>query len=555
MRIGRVPLGGGFVPERRSTSGSTYARAKARLEAAIAAEPGSAGLKLELGTLALVEGDFQTAEANLRAARELAPSEARIALRLADLLVETGRIEEGAEACREASALAGETPLGKEAALELALLERELELVHRPLAEARSLASTGRPSAAEANRLGCLELLAGGIEKAAEAFVRALGLAPDSPQAALNFGFVQGLASVEPAGLKRSARELISAAERFPAEPRLHLHLAELYEASSLYDASIKQIEKALDKDPSCIEAYDLAARYSLLGTGDEPPLEKKVNSTIERLERELASAPDDPERKKAFAIGLLGRARYRSGASTGEGAARPHEVAPDRGDADRAREILEGLGTGDEEVAIRLAECTEGAGDVAGAEGILRSSADESPGAYRPLFELAGLHLRTGRPDGAVELFARAVELASEEATVYQSLRYALSSSRRLRLAELAAGERLEVHPDDAEARVMLGRAYIDAMRLDAAVEVLTEATKLAPPNASAHAELGRALARLKRTGDAETSFRRAAEIDPDLPEAHRGLGNILLQQPGRMREGLKELELYRKLRSGSGK
>ncbi len=54
MRIGQVPLGGGFVPERRSTSGSTYAKAKARLEAAIAAEPESAGLKLELGTLASV---------------------------------------------------------------------------------------------------------------------------------------------------------------------------------------------------------------------------------------------------------------------------------------------------------------------------------------------------------------------------------------------------------------------------------------------------------------------------------------------------------------------
>jgi tetratricopeptide (TPR) repeat protein len=545
-------LGGGFVPERRSTSGSTYTRAKARLSAAIAAEPESAGPRLELGTLALVEGDFQTAEESLRAARELAPREARIALRLADLLVETGRIEEGAEACREAAALAGETALGKEASLELELLERELELVHRPLAEARSRASAGGSSAAEANRLGCLELLAGGIEKAAEAFLRALDLAPDSPQAALNFGFVQGLASVEPAGLKRSARELISAAERFPAEPRLHLHLAELYEASSLYDASIKQIEKALDKDPSCIEAYDLAARYSLLGTGDEPPLEKKVHSTIERLERELASAAEDTALQKALAIGLLGRARYRSGATSGEGIARPHEVAPGSGDVERAREILEGLGTGDVDAAIRLAECREGAGDVAGAEGILRSSAEESPGAYRPLFELAGLNLRTGRPEGAVELFTKAVELASEEATVYQSLRYALSSSRRLRLAELAARERLEGDPDSLEARVMLGRAYTDAMRLDAAVDVLTEATELAPADASAHAELGRALARMKKLPEAEASFRRAVEVDPDLPEAHRGLGNLLLQEPARMREGLKELELYRKLRSG---
>lgn len=539
------------MPEKERASGSTYARAKARLEKAISAEPEGAELRLELGTLALVEGDFETAETNLRAARALAPGDARIALRLADALAETGRFEEGAAACREAAKAAAGTPLGKEASLELELMERELALVHRPLEEMRARVAARAPGPNDLNRLGCLELLAGRIQGAAEAFRRAVELDPDSPQAALNLGFVQGLASVEPAGLKRSARELLSALERFPSEARLHLHLAELYESSSLYDASIQQIEKALKANPSCVEAYDLAARYALLGAGKEPPLEKKIEETIERLEGELASGGGDPARKKALALGLIGRARYRSAEVPRERAEFPHEAGGAREDSERACSLLEEIGEGDEEAAIRLAECKERAGDLEEAERLLRSSGQAALGSPRPFFELAGLRLRTGRPDEAVELFAKAAVLAPEEATIYQSLRYALSSSRRLRIAELAAREGLARHPDDAEARVALGRAYIDAMKLHAAVEVLTEATKLAPDNALAHATLGRALARLK-SGEAESSFRRAVEIDADLPEAHRGLGNLLLQQPGRMRDGLRELELYRKLRPG---
>ncbi len=542
------------MPKKQSTSGSAYAKAKARLEKAIAANPAAADPRLELGTLAFVAGDFETAEASLNLARDLAPDDPRAGLRLADLYVETGRPDEAADAWREVLKLKDATPLCGEAAVELELVERELELVHRPLAALRRELAGRAPSATDLNRLGCRELLAGRIEPAAKAFRRALESKPATPGAALNFGFVQGLAAVGPPGLKRSARAIISAIKSFPAEPRLYLHLAEVYESSSLYDASIMQIEKALEADPSCVEAYDIAARYALLGTGGTPPLEEKIDRAIARLKVELAPDPEDAARIKSLACGLVGRARYRSGVHAGEDGSRPHEPSGAREDLDRACALLQKLvnktSDGDEDAAIRLAEGREKAGDVERAEELLSRAAAEHPRSYRPRFELGGLRLRTGRPDEAVELFAEAVDLAPEEATVHQSLRYALTSARRLRLAEYAARARLERNPDDVEARVALGRARIDAMRLDAAVEVLAGAAELSPEAAGPQAELGRAYVKLGRTADAEASFRRAVELDALAPEPHRGLGNLLLGQPGRMREGVDELDLYRKLR-----
>ncbi len=530
--------------------GSTYAAAKARIEGRIAEDPSNAETSLELGMLALVAGDLATAEAAIRRASDIIPEDPRAHVRLADVYVEQGRLDEASQEYARALALGRDSGVGEEARLELELVEREIEMVRRPLADARS------DDAGDPNRLGCLELLAGSIERAGEAFRRALEGDPESLQAALNFGLVQGLAYVEPSGLKRSVGELITASKRFPDEPRLLLHLAELYEASSLYEASTQRVLAALDVAPSCLEAYDIAARYGLLETDAEEtsPLEEKVEGVVARLEAELAEAPGDASRKKALALALLGRARFRA-AAVGGTTDLPHKPEPQTDDVARACELLEDVLDHDEEVAIRLAECRERSGREADAEALLDRAVKEHSESYRPVFELAGLRLRTGRPDDAVGLFGRAAEIAPAEATIYQSLRYALSTARSLRLAELAAKVELAHNPGSAGARIRLGVAYTEAHRLDAAVEALEEATRLAPESAEAHTALGRAYSQLERPGEAEASLRRAVEIAPAWPEAHRRLGDLLLSRPGRTREGLEELETYRKLKAEGGK
>lgn len=526
------------MPERESHFGAAYAAARERLERELARRPDDPALRLELAQLAYVAGDFDTSERELREVIRLAPAEARAHLRLGDVLAEKERVEEALTEYREAERLAAGSPLAKEAALEAELAQIEVDTVVRPLREAEA-AGVGRArTPAELNRLGGLQLLAGRIEDAASSFRKALSLAPGSLQAALNLGFVQGLAAVEPARLKRSVRELASALERFPSEPRLQLHLAELYEASSLYEAAIQRIERALDAAEECLEAYDLAARYALLGAGPEVPLRRKIDEIVARAEAELARSPADRRLKRRLAFVLLGRARYRR--------AEPEEYR-------RPCEILEEVADDDEEVAIRIAECRERMGDPDRAERVLRAALERYPRSYRPLFELGGLALRRGRPEEAVDLFRKAVALAPEEAALYQSLRFALTSAKKLRLEEFAARAELAISPSSVDARLRLGLAYIEALKLDEAIGVLKEAAALAPARADVHAALGRAFERSGRADEAESAYRRALELDPAHAETYKGLGTLLLARPGRMREGIEALETYRRLKSSS--
>ena len=535
------------MPEKQPRYGAAYDSGKSRLLARIAEDETAIDPRLELAQLAYVAGDFGTAEATLRAASELAPDSARVFIRLGDVLHETERHEEALESYLKAERLAAGTPIETEATLERELCERDCRLVFTPLAEFESDAKEQTASAKELNRLGGLYLAAGRLPEAAETFRRAVQQDESSLQAALNLGFTQGLASIEPDRLKRSVKELTAAAERFADEPRLQLHLAELYEASSLYDAAIQRIMRALLNSKTCLEAYDLAARYMTLGGGREAPLEKRIDEIVTDAEKAAAGGAD-ADANRLLALALIGRARYRSAA----GSPYPEEGKEDLG---RACELLKEVSDADEETAVRLAECRERLGEVDDAERLLRDAAERHGDSYRPHFELAGLRLRTGRPDEAVELFARAIEAAPEEAALYQSLRFALASARKLRLSELAARKELENDPKSVAAHLRLGKAYLDAMRHDAAVEVLAKATELRPDRADAHAALGRALARVSRNEEAEASLRKAIELDANLADAYKGLGNLLVDAPGRMREGLEALDKYRELKAGDGR
>lgn len=523
---------------------AAYAAARGRLDETIAREPENGDARLELGSLASFAGDFETAETQLRRAARLIPENPRAHLRLGDVLYETARLAEAARHYREAAKLAEGIQqygaIGEEARVELELAEKELDLVYRPLEEAEPVmnyrAASGEPAAAELNRLGCLYLAAGRIDDAADAFRRAIERDPGSLEAALNFGFIQGLAMVEPSRLKRSVSELNSAAERFPEEPRLYLHLAELYEASSLYDAAVARIEKALDVAPGCLEAYDMAARYVLLGGEYGERLSERIDGIVASAEAAHEASPGNTSAKKALALACLGRVRFRR--HDEEGLA-------------RACRLLEEMADDDEDARLRLAECRERMGEAGEAERLTEQVASRPEASARATFELAGLRLRTGRPAEAADLFARAIEAAPEEAAFYQSLRYALASARKLKTAELLSRAELAHDPGSVGAHLDLGRAYLDALRIDDAVEILQKATELAPDRADVRVALGRALARAERPDEAETALRRAIELDPDSVEAHRWLGNLLIERPDRMREGLAELEEYRRLKT----
>jgi Flp pilus assembly protein TadD len=78
-------------------------------------------------------------------------------------------------------------------------------------------------------------------------------------------------------------------------------------------------------------------------------------------------------------------------------------------------------------------------------------------------------------------------------------------------------AQQLVQLTPDDAEARVWLGRAYLLNGERDAAQRELEKAVQLNPQLASAHFYLGRLFGRSTEAGRAE--YERALALDPDGP------------------------------------
>jgi tetratricopeptide (TPR) repeat protein len=106
------------------------------------------------------------------------------------------------------------------------------------------------------------------------------------------------------------------------------------------------------------------------------------------------------------------------------------------------------------------------------------------------------------------------------------------------------AAAQAARASPDNAENRILLGRALLAADRPEAAVKALQDAVKHSPDSAEAHYRLGQALAswitrvnvfrQMGMAGDIGDAFKRAVELRPDNPEYRWALFEFYRQAPG---------------------
>ncbi|MCP3977956.1 MAG: tetratricopeptide repeat protein [bacterium] len=84
-------------------------------------------------------------------------------------------------------------------------------------------------------------------------------------------------------------------------------------------------------------------------------------------------------------------------------------------------------------------------------------------------------------------------------------------------------------VHPGEYIAEGNLGRALIDAGRLEEALPHFRAAAESSPELASVHVNLGNALALAGNRGEAIDAFRAAMRIEPSNPLPHFNLGRLL--------------------------
>lgn len=517
---------------------TTYQKAVKRLREQLQAEPQNARIHMELATLLMVEGEMEAAVDTARKAVALVPEDASVRLRLCSILVEAELYDEALEVTTEIKSLKSNSPLLQRVQLEASLLERELQKGYLPLADLKAKIIGRVPDVNILNEIGCYELLIGRIERASSAFLRALSLEASSLTSALNFGFLQGLAALNAGGVRHSSRELMEASKRHPDEPRLMLHLAEAFEASSMFSASIQSVQSALKVSATCIEVYDMAARYALLDSANASLLEDLITKIYEDARAAFDADKDSNELRLKFGVVLVGVARFEM--TSGRQGSEYFE---------EAKEVLSPLAKTELEANLRLAECLDRLGETKASEEILETAAKLWPDSERIAYEMGAHSLRVGELDSAIEHFLVARTLAPTDAAIYQSLRYTFASSCRLQTAELEYNLATTKDKLDSNAALVYSRTLIEVGRVDSALELLQKVAS-ANPSADIMAELGRAQARLKEYDEAKESFNKAIELDEKCAVAHRGLGEILMQNPLTIAEGIAELDLFRKYR-----
>ncbi|WP_049974155.1 tetratricopeptide repeat protein [Azospirillum sp. B4] len=161
------------------------------------------------------------------------------------------------------------------------------------------------------------------------------------------------------------------------------------------------------------------------------------------------------------------------------------------------------------------------------------------------------------GRLDEALPHYERAVALKPDYANAHNGLGSARQAHGRLDEAAVHYRRALALNPGLVVAQVNLGKVLKDLGDLDAAAAHLRHALSLEPGNADALNNLGALLQAQGRLDEATACLRQAVTLAPDDADAQLNLsrllaGDILVRDPGLLRQALSHAERARDLRPG---
>ncbi len=137
--------------------------------------------------------------------------------------------------------------------------------------------------------------------------------------------------------------------------------------------------------------------------------------------------------------------------------------------------------------------------------------------------------HHRAGRVNEALALYRRILEADPQHVDALHMTGEIALRAGRPDLAIEMVGKALEIHGDASIFLVTYGAALDAQGKLVEAVAVYDRALALDPKCAAAHCNLGSTLRELGRPADAVASCRRAIALLPDFPEAYSNLGAAL--------------------------
>ena len=192
--------------------------------------------------------------------------------------------------------------------------------------------------------------------------------------------------------------------------------------------------------------------------------------------------------------------------------------------------------------------------GRVDEAEGALQQAVAADPTMMEAYAMRAGILAEAKRYDEAAEGFRKALELNTDPArrpVLLANLGKALIEAGKVDQSVPYLEEALTLAPDDADAIVNLVDVYTRMGRPDDAAKLIT--ANLPPKDAATlHFNIAASMANSKNYAAAEEHFRQVIALDPTLVSAQRYLGDVLVAEEKRP-EAIAEYEKYLAVNPGA--
>ena len=193
-------------------------------------------------------------------------------------------------------------------------------------------------------------------------------------------------------------------------------------------------------------------------------------------------------------------------------------------------------------------AETLGNLGAVLLASGRAREAADVLERVARSASADASLHYNLGRAQeqvgdeaAAIASHQRATAIDPTFVASHRELGFLFEKAGRLAEALNAFETALRLRGSDGSLHYNRGVVLLGLQRFEEAEGALAKAIALGRETASTHNNLGLTFHRRGRLSEAGAHFRRALQLDSRLASAWLNLGNVLMQEPGDVREAMR--------------
>ena len=344
--------------------------------------------------------------------------------------------------------------------------------------------------------------------------------------------------------IDRALHELDLAHKLDPSDSSVDLNLARAHVAAGRFDAAIPLFHAALSTSPAPTlnDEESLAYAQALSSTGDARTAETLIRST-------LAQSPDSAQLNDALGA-LLAQENHTDQALPFF----QHAVATDPSFAraqyhwgvalltlDRPQEALDHLHLAavasptSFDIELQLGRTLSALHRDAEALSHLHRAAElRTPGnTASSLYALALALQASGDSKSALPFFESTLAnpaLADSSALINDAIAHVQTGDANGAFPLYARA--LKLGPDTATLREDFGAAYLQKLDLMHAIEQFRAGLALEPDNAHLHYDLGLALKLKDDLNAAVPEFERAAQLDPTLPDPAYALGIIYMQQ-----------------------